>query len=242
MADRVLFVASSPEDFIRGITVPQQMISDLLEISRLPPAVVDQIGNAVEAAPGFLDDTRLESLVKETIQTEAAVKAVVSALRNLRAETVHKTLDAVEKWREADPRHFYKFPDEAFKAVREALPRLVRHSAALDRYRKAKRLSTLTGHQAKQIEIVCDARPVFDRERSTIEGFVTQTTLKVVYEGQTDNSACIEVVLTPKMLAELLERAQKAQKKIQVLRESVERWIPNGLAADTLQTTDGDGS
>jgi len=242
MADRVLFVASSPEDFIRGVTVPQQMISDLLEISRIPPAVIDQIGNAVEAAPGFLDEVRLERLVSEAIQAEASAKAVVSALRNLRAETVHKTLDAVDKWRDADPRHFDKFPDEAFDAVRSALPRLVRQSAALDRHRKAKRLSTLTGHQAKQIEIVCDARPVFDREQRTIEGFVTQTTLKLVYESQTDDTACIEVALTPKMLAELLDRAEKAQKKIQVLRESVERCIPDGLAANTIQTTDGDGS
>ncbi len=84
MADRVLFVASSPEDFIRGVAMPQQMISDLLEISRIPPAVIERIGNAVEAAPGFLDDTRLERLVNEAIQVEAAAKAVVSALRNLR--------------------------------------------------------------------------------------------------------------------------------------------------------------
>ena len=83
------------------------------------------------------------------------------------------------------------------------MPRLVRPSAALDRQRKAKRLKTLTGNQAKQVEIVCDARPVFDREQTTIEGFVTQTTLKLVYESQSDDTNCIEVMLSPRIRLEI---------------------------------------
>ena len=44
MADRVFFVAGSPDDLIRGVTVPQQMISDLLEISKIPHGVIEKIG------------------------------------------------------------------------------------------------------------------------------------------------------------------------------------------------------
>ena len=81
MADRVFFVAGSTDDLIRGMSVPQQMISDLLEISRIPTAVVEQIGTALEKATGFLDDTRLEALVKEAITEETTVDAIISALR-----------------------------------------------------------------------------------------------------------------------------------------------------------------
>ena len=81
MADRVFFVAGSPDEFIRGVSVPQQMISDLLQISRIPPPVIEQIGASVEGAGGFLDDTRLEKLVKKVIpeDDETVADAVVNA-------------------------------------------------------------------------------------------------------------------------------------------------------------------
>jgi hypothetical protein len=148
---------------------------------------------------------------------------------------VNETLNALDEWRRADPRHGERFPDEAFTSVRDVLPRLIRPSAALDRQRKAARLRTLTGYQGKQVEIVCDARPVFDRDRTTIEGFVTQTTLKLVYETQTDDTHCIEIALTPELVGEILDKAEMAKKKLQVLKESINRWIPEGLAENTSQ-------
>jgi len=239
MADRVFFVASSPDDFMRAVTVPQQMISDLLEISRVPLGVIEQIGASVAEATGFLDEPRLEDLVGQVIQEEKSADAVVSALRNLRPTAVEDTLKAIEDWRKINPRNAERFSDEAFASVQAALPRLIRPSEALDRQRKAKRLRTLTGHQANEVEIVCDVRPVFNRGRTAIEGFVTQTTLKLVYETQTDDAGCIEVVLPPDLLHELLDKAEKAKKKIEVLRESIQIWIPDGLAESTSQNTAG---
>jgi len=235
MADRVFFVAGSPDEFIRGVSVPQQMISDLLQISRIPPPVIEQIGASVEGAGGFLDDTRLEKLVKEVIpeDDETAADAVVNALCNLRSCSLEEILNALEEWRRADARHLGTFPDEAFASVRRVLPRLIRPSAALDRQREAGRLRALTGHQGKHVEIVCDARPVFDRELTTIEGFVTKTTLKLMYETQSDDTRCIEIALSPELVGKLLDEAEKARKKLQALGESIRRWIPEGLAEHT---------
>jgi hypothetical protein len=233
MADRVFFVTGSPGDLLRGVPVPQEMISDLLEISRVPSDAIEQIGSAVEQAIGFLDDSRLEELVRGVIREESAADAVVNALRNLRPATVQRTLNAVEDWRNADPGHVEKFPEDVFDSVRSKLPRLVRPSAALERHRKATRLSALTGHQGKHVEFLCDARPIFDPDRQTIEGFVTQTIFKLVYESQTEDIGCIEVVISPELLGELLDKAEKAKRKLDVLRSSVQRWIPEGLAEDT---------
>ncbi len=239
MADRVFFVAGSPGGLIRGISVPQQMISDLLEISRIPPPVIEQIGAAVEGATGFLGDTRLEELVKEAIpDNETTADAVLNALRNLRSSSLEEILNALEEWRRADARDLERFPDEAFASVRRALPKLVRPSAALDRQREAARLRALTGHQGKRVEIVCDARPVFDREQTTIEGFVTQLTLKLVYETQSDDTRCIEIALSPELVKELLDEAEKARKKLEALGEFIRRWIPEGLAEPTSQIPD----
>ena len=56
-------------------------------------------------------------------------------------------------------------------AIEANLPRLIRDFPALERFRKAKRLLSLTGNQARQIDIICDARPVFDSDQRVIEGF-----------------------------------------------------------------------
>jgi hypothetical protein len=71
---------------------------------------------------------------------------------------------------------------------------------------------------------------VFDSTRHAIEGFVTHTILRVQYETQTDDAGCIELVLSPAQIKELLEKAEKALRKIELLRESIQKWIPDGLA------------
>lgn len=237
MSERVIFVAEAGESLIHRIRIPQRMISDLLEVSRVPLEAIDQIGTAVEAAGGFLDDTRLAELVRESVHAGASADAVVGALQNLRPSMVQETLDVLERWRNVDSRNAARFPDEAYAAIRAALPRLVRPSVALDRYRKAERLRTLTGHQARSVEILCDARPIFDSARTMIEGFVTQITLKMVYETQTEETECLELVLDPDLLDELLSKADIAKKKLDVLRDSVRRWLPDGLAESPPEST-----
>jgi len=136
MADRVFFAADSPDDFIRGMSVPPQMIADLRTISAISLPVIEQIGIAVEGATGFLDDARLEALVRKAISEERAADALLSALRNLRPSSVAQTLNALEEWRRKNPRHVEDFSDEAFASIRVALPRLIRPSAAIEREKK----------------------------------------------------------------------------------------------------------
>ena len=100
----------------------------------------------------------------------------------------------------------------------------------LERFRKAKRLLSLTGNQARQIDIICDARPVFDSDQRVIEGFVTQTILRVGYETQTEEAGCIELVLSPVQLKDFLEKVEKAQRKVYLLRKLIGTSTPHGLA------------
>lgn len=238
MADRVIFVGSSPEDFMRGALVPEEMVSDLLVISGVTPEVIERVGAAVERADGFLNDTRLETLIKSEIQDETTADAIFNALRNLRHRNVDRTLTALAAWRDADPRHAGRFPEEALTDIQYKLRQLIRPSAALERHREATRLGTSTGHQAKNMQIICDARPVFDLDQSAIDGFVTQTVLKLVYETQTDDTRSVEVVLTPEQLGELADEVEKAKKRLDVLRTSIRSWIPDGLAEDAPNADD----
>ena len=54
-----------------------------------------------------------------------------------------------------------------------------------------------------------------------IEGFVTQTILRVGYETQTEEAGCIELVLSPVQLKDFLEKVEKAQRKVYLLRKFI---------------------
>lgn len=230
MADRVFFVASSPEEFVRGVSMPEEMLNDLLQISRLSREAAEQISTSLELATGFLDDAKLRDLVRECVTDQEAAEAVMRAIRGLRPQSVEQTLTTLRTWREADPRRADRFPDNVLHALDTSLPRLIRPFPALERQRKARRLVSLTGNQVRKTEIVCDARPVFDSERRTIEGLVTQTILKIVYETQDEGTDCIELVLSPEQLKQLSDKVKKAEQKLDVLRTAIQTWIPDGLA------------
>ena len=67
------------------------------------------------------------------------------------------------------------------------------------------------------VQIVCDARPVFNHEQPMIEGFVALTTLKLVYETQTDDASCLEVMLSPELVEELFDKTEKAKAQLRAL-------------------------
>lgn len=108
---------------------------------------------------------------------------------------------------------------------------MIQEYPAVERYRKAQRLASITGFQVVGVEFVCDARPVFDKDRERIEGMLPVTTLKLVYEKQNEDIQVTEVLLSAAMLGELLEKANRAQQKLRVLSESINQWIPQGLAS-----------
>jgi hypothetical protein len=230
MADRIFFVTGSPEEFARGVTLAEEMIKDLLEIAKLAPETVDQIVMALEGAVGFLDGARLEQSIREWVDEESVVDSVVGAIQNLRSASLEQTIASLRSWRDAEPGRSARLTDASLTAIETNLPRLIRTFPALERFRKARHLASLTGPLVRQIDIICDARPVFDPEQTKSEGFVTQTTLRVEYEAQTEEAGCVELELSPGLLKDLVEKAEKAQKKIDILRDSIRAWIPNGLA------------
>lgn len=53
MADRVFFVAGSPEDFFR-VSLPEEMVRALQEVAKLTPETLDEVATAQEDVVGFL--------------------------------------------------------------------------------------------------------------------------------------------------------------------------------------------
>ena len=237
MADRMFLVPSSPEDFYRDF-VPSEMIDSLLAISRLDEAEIDQLSRSLEAADGLLDEPRLNRVVSEVIADSESADAVVSTLQSVFPGSVGENLETLKKWRQAVPNHAERFPEDSFEAIQEYLPKLIRPYPALERYRKARRLATFTGKQAIRIDLICDARPIFDADRDEIEGFISQMTLRIIHHDQAGQAGEYEVVLSPTQLAALIEQAEKARRKLGAVTALIEEWLPGRMVDAVEQESD----
>lgn len=228
MADRVIVVPGAPE-FLRG-AVPPKMVDDLRAVSEIPEETIGAIAEELEAQEGVLNPSRLRAVLTAVLNDERFVGATVAALQNLQPERIPQTLRSLRQWRERDEGNAERFPDEALESLERKLPSLIRDYPAIVRYRKALWLSSATGNVATSFEVICDARPVFNERRDLIEGMIPLTTLKIAFEQQDEEISFLEVNLSQEMLTELIEKAQKAQQKLGVLRDCIDVWIPNGLA------------
>jgi hypothetical protein len=101
---------------------------------------------------------------------------------------------------------------------------------------KASRLVTDVGVQLDRVTLVCDLRPVFDDARTSVQGLIPLTTLKIVGHG--DDAAhptTFEVQLTEKELEELYEKVSRARTKVATLKSFVAK---TGVALPQSQMTE----
>jgi hypothetical protein len=230
MADRVFFCPGMSPNVISGYAVPPQMIEALLTISRIPIEHIEVIGTALEAEDGFLSEDDLGQLVDSIVDDESFTSAVVSALYNLQPQRLGQTMKVVADWRLASKENAEKFSVQALADLEAKLPRLIRDYPVLVRARKARRLRSILGKTVQGVELICDARPVYNAKRDSIEGLIPLTTMKIVYEGQDEETREIEVMLSREAVSELAEKLEKLQQKLDILDSSITHWIPNGLA------------
>jgi len=229
MADRIFLIPGSP-DLIPGLGgASPQMIEDLLAIAEIRSERIEALAAALQAEPGFPNADRISDVVREAINDDRQASAVVTALHNVPPSRVDQTIQTVRDWREANNKNAERFPEEALVSVEQNLRRLTRDFPALERCRKARRLGSILGNTAESLELICDLRPVFNAQRDLVEGMMPLTTMKIVYEGQDEEVRVLEVQLSRDMLTELVEKAQKAQQKLDVLNRSIAEWTPNGL-------------
>ena len=125
MADRVFFVAGSPEDFFR-VSLPEEMVRALQEVAKLTPETLDEVATALEDVVGFLDESRLKQLIRDSIAEDNALEAVVEVILNLRPASVGQTIARLRSSREADSRRAERLSDVSMSAIEANLPRLIR--------------------------------------------------------------------------------------------------------------------
>jgi hypothetical protein len=214
---------------------PREMIKDLRQLAEIPLDKLNELREKISKQTGFLHFAELSALINSCIDSETARHAVLHSVQLLRPEFVEHVLEAVNRWRSIDEKGFDEFPDAMIERLGLNLRALIHSYPAIDRAKKANVLRSALGNELKGAVFICDARPVFDEPRESIEGLIPLTTLKMVYERQDQSTAEIEIVLTASQLSILGDQVQKAKQKLRELQSRIEGWIPGGCVEESAE-------
>jgi hypothetical protein len=184
------------------------------------------IRDRLSKATGFLDRKTLTVALQDVITDDKTIQAVWRTLRSLDPSEVKRLLEGLSK-----KQHEEDFPLNILTVDRlhHVLPVLVHPYSALIRYEKAERLAELTGQRLESFDLICDLRPIYDESRKYLEGMMPYTRLRVVATGVDGLPKSFEAELTHQQVHDLAEKASKAKDKLDVLRKSVDKWVPGGL-------------
>lgn len=183
---------------------------------------IQAIAVAIRGFQGFLDTTILKSLLAPSLPEGSRPESLADFLVNL-DRILARTGKSLGEL-------FQKIPDEIkdkgegwlstqeLELLETRLTLLLSDRSGFERQRKAERLAKSLGHPLSDVQIVCDLRPILNKDRTLVEGALVLSTIKIVARGPDELPVAFEARLTEKQVTELATRAKEAVEKIAVLR------------------------
>ncbi len=204
--------------------IPPSFVADAKSLLDFDDAEIDAIAVRLESSPEFLSREALEQLLanatdgSEHGERLARVLLFADARREDQKESPEKLFSKIEAWVEADDKESEPLSPEQVTELRPRFLRFVKRYPGLRRRANAARVRKATGMPLEDIQLICDARPVYDEKWTQIEGMIPLTTLKVVCTAASGMPVALEAVLSQKQVDDLAEKAKTAKAKLAVLK------------------------
>lgn len=221
----------------------EDFLADAKVVLALEDSVCAALGDALTAETSFLDRETLRGVVKRVLGPEVLDAQTVAdfiwllhrALRHESDETVERSVALL---REAIAEHSNKLTKQQKKQLADRIEKLVAAPSGLARQYKAEQLAEATGTELEDLQVICDVRPVFNEERSEIEGAIPISTLTLDVTKPDGSPSRIEVRLTEAQVADLFEKAHYAQTKLSAIKRMLEK---NSIALPSTSATTDEG-
>jgi hypothetical protein len=212
-----------PEDYLTGRALPQEMVEAFQVIAGLESKTVNDIDAYLSSFRELKTSKEVRgeiaNLLPEPDSDDADI--IVRTLLNIQPSAATKTLTILDRWRRSSARRLSLFPDDLFERLTANLGVLAKPQASLTLLRKSEYLLRAVGNELDEIMYICDLRPVFDRTRKNVDGFVILANLMMKYRNQQGAQQLLELSLTEDDLQDLIKASTKAMEKIEVLRDSI---------------------
>ncbi|MBC7818180.1 MAG: hypothetical protein IAG10_14935 [Planctomycetaceae bacterium] len=232
MANEAVMYMRGPFPFYDGPRVSTEMVRDAKHLLTLNQDQLIAIRQGLGQHLGFLDRSKLEAFLATLTGDKSfalGISKLVTAFRErsaLNERTAESVAEQLEEWLtvsgEENERDQVLSRDELTE-LKDRLPFVLAPYPCFERQSKAERLSSITGQELERIDLICDLRPVFDKEHQNIEGMIPYTLLKVVCTGADGIPIAFEAMLSEKAVDRLVDEAKKAKAKLGKLREYLGR-------------------
>jgi len=210
---------------IRNLVRTPDFRMELASLINIDESVFRLAVTSLREFTGFLDSQSARNELSGRI-TEEVAGAIWNFARNCAALRVnfgctsHELTDLLLREirrRQAEPNET-PFPEETLQIVGTRIAVLAEPFRGIEQQMKAVALTEATSNRLQDMSIVCDVRPVFDEDRSRIEGLFPVVTLQLTVETSR-GSEKVDAVLSPEQVNELAELAVIAKRKVDALRE-----------------------
>jgi hypothetical protein len=206
----------------------QQFFRDLLILASIPCDLIADFATRLEAEKSFFP---FKEVLLEHIPEEAA-DSVARIVINLEPDSLPMVEEMVDRL--VDDTELQLIDAVGVSSFKQNLHRLTQPSirAVVRRLRKANDLTTATGNNLTGLTFICDARPVYNDDRTDIDGFVPLATMKIFYDDKNGEQDVIEITMSANDLDSFLDRASKAREKLNVMRQKFSTFLPDAAGGE----------
>jgi hypothetical protein len=219
---------------VRALAQDESFREDIGVVLELESAKFEALSVSMGEATPFLDPKSLSTVVTSALGPSPQTNTVLRVIRRLNAmfrdfaEPVSVCLQSLAEAVATEDREAFDSKKTEQLAIR--LKALISEPQGLRQQNKAERLALATGLETKDTQVICDARPVFDEQRTKIDGIVTITTLRVDHLDPDGVQRRAEFRLTEQQLGDLCLKAESAKRKLQIIKNTLsDKAIPVAL-------------
>ena len=199
----------------------EQFICDAKKILGIKPDNFEQLRTELAEVSPFLDKFKLKEIVIRSLGDNEDSLEIFNAIWKLsslvwtRHEPAEKCMSLL---RDAIFNKMSNPDDQSErKTIADRLEHLIISPIGFDRIFKARKLAESSGIELDDIGIICDIRPVFESDRTNIEGVVVVTTLRIELDNN-GVSSCFDVRITERQLEDLAQKVKFAESKLRAIK------------------------
>jgi len=200
--------------------------SDFLDDVRLILAIDQdaylQLSTQLEKADAFLSQSDLTSIVVESLgqgENSDQIASIIHRFGGILHDADMDAMDAMDALGNAIEEKTDELEPDERQTLIERLRKLAAEPIGIAKHYKARQLVDAVGAELDDFQIICDIRPIFNRERERIDGAIPLTILRLEYYTPDGNSDVVEVRVTEKQMLKLGEKIEDAHRKLTTIKE-----------------------
>ncbi|MCH8042930.1 MAG: hypothetical protein IID44_04350 [Planctomycetes bacterium] len=223
MATRSFLFGNPPFRFLAGhLAQDADFLNDARHILDIDQDAYLRLSTQLAKSDAFLSRSDLVSIVGEALGASEDSKRIASIIYRFGSILHDADMDATEAMDElgrAIEEKAESLDPQERRTLTDRLRKLAAEPIGIAKQYKARQLVDAIGAELDDFRIICDIRPIFDKQRERIEGAIPLTVLRLEYSKPDGESAVVEVRVTEKQIARFGEKMADAGLKLRMIKD-----------------------